>query len=81
MVIATVFETLAFFFPDWLFYSYGLFQYSVGTSQSALGLALFDFGTLIDLIWIPVAFVIIYSAAPAFKRLGFTSNVQEPTKP
>ncbi len=29
MVIATVFETLAFFFPDWLFYTYGLFQYSV----------------------------------------------------
>jgi hypothetical protein len=80
MVIATVFETLAFFFPDWLFYSYGLFQYSVGANQSALGLALFDFGTLIDLIWIPVAFVIIYSAAPAFRRLGFQSNVQEPAK-
>lgn len=80
MVVATIFETLAFFFPDWLFYSYGLFQYSVSSGQSALGLALFDFGTLIDLVWIPVAFVVIYSAAPAFKRLGFQSNVQEPGK-
>ena len=81
MVVATVYETLAFFFPDWLFYAYGLFQYSVGAGQSPLGLALFDFGTLVDLIWIPVAFVIIYSAAPAFRRLGFQSNVQEPAKP
>ncbi len=81
MVAATVFETLAFFFPDWFFYSYALFQYSVPAGSSALGIALFDFGTLIDLIWIPVAFVIIYSAAPAFKRLGFRSNVQEPAMP
>ncbi len=78
MVIATAFETLAFFFPDWLFYAYGLFQYSVASGSSALGLAAFDFGTLIDLVWIPVAFGIVYAAAPAFRRLGFKSNLQEP---
>jgi len=71
MVIATGFETLAFFFPDWLFYTYGLFQYQVPSGSTPLGLALFDFGTLGDLIWIPVAFAIIYAARPAFRRLGF----------
>jgi hypothetical protein len=81
MVIATVFETLAFFFPDWLFYSYALFQYAVPTGYSALGIAAFDFGTLVDLVWIPVAFGIIYAAGPAFRRLGFTSNLQEPKQP
>lgn len=81
MVIATVFETLAFFFPDWLFYNYGLFQYSVPSGSTALGLAAFDFGTLVDLAWIPVAFGIIYAAGPAFRRLGFRSNLQEPKQP
>lgn len=76
MVIATVFETLAFFFPDWLFYSYGVFQYSVPSGSTPLGLAAFDFGTLVDLVWIPVAFGIVYAAAPAFRRLGFRSNLR-----
>jgi uncharacterized membrane protein len=78
MVVATAFETLAFFFPDWAFYAYGLFQYSVASGSSALGLAAFDFGTLIDVVWIPVAFGIIYAAGPAFRRLGFRTNLQEP---
>jgi hypothetical protein len=80
MVLATVFETLAFFFPDWLFYAYGLFQYSIPAGSTALGLAAFDFGTMVDVIWIPVAFAIIYAAAPAFRRLGFTSNLREAGK-
>jgi hypothetical protein len=72
MVIATVFETLAFFFPDWLFYTYGFFQYGTPTTAaSALGLAAFDFGTLADVAFIPVAFGIIKAARPAFRRLGF----------
>lgn len=71
MVIATVFETLAFFFPDWLFYAYGLFQYSVGSGSTPLGLAAFDFGTMADLVFIPVAFGIIRAARPAFRRMGF----------
>ena len=72
MAAATVFETLAFFFPDWAFYAYGLFQYGSPTDiGSAFGLAAFDFGTLVDLAFIPVAILIIRSAKPAFRRLGY----------
>ena len=81
MVIATVFETLAFFFPDWIFYTYGLFQYGSPVSvYQGFVTAASDFGTLVDFAWIPVAFGIIYAAAPAFRRLGFKSNLQEPKK-
>jgi len=61
MVIATVYETLAFFFPDWLFYSYTFFYGAPTGLLSGLSLAAFDFGTLIDLIWIPVALLLIRS--------------------
>jgi hypothetical protein len=71
MAGATVFETLAFFFPDWAFYSYGLFSYSVPAGSTPLGLASFDFATLLDLVYIPVALLIIRQARPAFRRLGF----------
>ena len=72
MGAATVFETLAFFFPDWLFYAYGLFQYGSPTdAYSAFVLAATDFGTLLDLAFIPVAFILIRAAKPAFRRLGF----------
>jgi hypothetical protein len=71
MIGATVFETLAFFFSDWAFYAYGLFSYSVLPGQTPLGLAAFDFGTLADLVYIPVAIVLIKNARPAFQRLGF----------
>jgi hypothetical protein len=71
MVAATVFETLAFFFSDWAFYAYGLFQYGSPTSAaSAFWLASYDFGTLLDLAYIPVAFILIRAARPAFRRLG-----------
>lgn len=72
MVAATVYETLAFFFPDWIFYYYGLFQYGnpVGINEAFI-LASYDFGTLIDLVYIPVALAISRVAGPAFKRLGF----------
>lgn len=73
MVLATVFETLAFFFPDWLFYTYGLFQYGAPTSFSqAFALAAADFGTLVDLAYIPVGLTLIRVAGPAFRRLGFS---------
>ena len=79
MVIATVFETLAFFFPDWLFYTYGLFSYGSPESVGAgLAAALSDLGTMVDVAFIPVAFGIIYAARPAFERLGFRTNLQEP---
>ena len=72
MAVATVFETLAFFFPDWAFYAYGLFQYGSPTDiASAFSLAAFDFGTLVDLVFIPVAILIIRGAKPAFRRLGY----------
>jgi uncharacterized membrane protein len=72
MVAATVYETLAFFFPDWLFYTYGLFQYgSPTTAYAALVTASIDFATLLDLAFIPIAFAIIAAAGPTFRRLGY----------
>lgn len=72
MGAATVFETLGFFFPDWVFYAYGLFQYGTPSDiYSAFIAAAPDFGTLLDLLFIPVAFILIRAAGPAFKRLGF----------
>ena len=72
MVIATVFETLAFFFPDWLFYTYGLFGYG---SPSSVSLGFYaaapDFFTLLDLLYIPLALLLIRVARPSFRRLGF----------
>jgi uncharacterized membrane protein len=59
MVIATVYETLAFFFPDWFFYSFTFFYGAPSGVLSGLSLAAFDFGTLIDLVWIPVALLLI----------------------
>ena len=73
MVGATAFETLAFFFPDWLFYTFGLFQYGSPTTViSAFYTASTDFATLLDLAYIPVSLVLIRAARPAFKRLGFS---------
>ncbi len=73
MVGATVFETLAFFFSDWAFYAYGLFQYgnsNLGLS-SGFAAASPDFLTMLDLLFVPVALVLIRAARPAFRRLGF----------
>jgi len=72
MVAATVYETLAFLVPDWLFYSFGLFGYGSPTDlYSGLVLALPDLATLADLAFIPVAFAIIAAAGPTFRRLGY----------
>jgi len=72
MAAATVFETLAFFFPDWAFYVYGLFQYGSPTDiTTGFVYAASDFGTLVDLAFIPVAILIIRRARPAFRRLGY----------
>jgi hypothetical protein len=72
MALGTIYETLAFFFPDWAFYYYGLFQYGSPMSLwDSFITASYDFGTLIDLVYIPVALAIIKFAWPAFKRLGF----------
>ncbi len=72
MVIATVFETMAFFLSDWAFYTYGLFQYGSPTNAASGFWAAFpDFGTLVDLAYIPVALILIRAAGPAFRRFGF----------
>ncbi len=74
MVAATIYETLAFFFSDWLFYAYGLFDYgSAKGLYGALGVASTDFATLADVAFIPVAFAIIAAAGPTFRRLGYRS--------
>jgi uncharacterized membrane protein len=72
MVAATAYETLAFFASDWLFYAYGLFQY--GSPEGLYGAFLsasYDFATLLDIAFIPVAFAIIAAAGPTFRRLGY----------
>ncbi|MDV3244041.1 MAG: hypothetical protein LYZ66_02550 [Nitrososphaerales archaeon] len=74
MVLGTIYEALAFFFPDWLFYAYGIFGYgndNVGIT-SGFYAASFDFATFLDLLYIPVAFAILRGARPAFRRLGFS---------
>jgi len=72
MVLATVFETVAFLIPDWLFYTYGLFGYGSPVDVvTGFYTALPDVFTLVDLLYIPLAFAIIRGAGPAFKRLGF----------
>ncbi len=72
MVLATVFETLAFLIPDWLFYSYGIFGYGSPVSVvTGFYTALPDVFTMVDLVYIPIAFALVRAAAPAFKRLGF----------
>lgn len=73
MVAATVYETVAFLVPDWLFYTYGLFGYGSPASLAAgFTSALPDVFTMVDLAYIPVAFALIRAAGPAFKRLGFS---------
>ncbi len=68
MVLATAYETLAFFFPDSLFYAYALFSYTDNPQGLTGGFiaALGDIGTLVDLVWIPVALGIIAAVRRAF---------------
>jgi hypothetical protein len=82
MILATVYETMAFFVSDGLFYAYGLFQYGSPEGLVAgFGVASADFFTMVDLVYIPVALAIIIAARPAFRRLGFTLNVKKPADP
>lgn len=72
MAGATVFETLLFFFPDTIFYTYGLFGYGTPVSWTRGFLtASSDLLTMLDLVFIPVALVLIRVARPAFRRLGY----------
>ena len=71
MIVATVFETLAFFLSDWMFYTFGLFGYGAAQGlATGFWTASVDFLTLLDLAYVPVTLVIIRVARPAFKRLA-----------
>lgn len=72
MIAATVFETLAFFFPDWAFYSYGIF-YGTGNTGLVPGFyaAFPDLFTMIDLVYVPIAIGLIKAGKKQFERLGF----------
>jgi uncharacterized membrane protein len=62
MVLATIYETVAFLVPDGLFYSYSLFSYGTAATGLTAGFsyAFFnDIFTLVDLVWIPVALGIV----------------------
>jgi len=69
MALATVYETFAFYIPDSLFYAYALFSYSTNVQGLTAGFAwaTFDFGTLIDLAWIPVGIALVVAVRKAFK--------------
>ncbi len=72
MVLATAFETLAFFVPDGFFYAYGLFGYgSPAGLASGFVVASSDLLTMLDAAFIPVALLLIKVARPPFRRLGF----------
>jgi len=77
MAIATAYETVAFFIIDWIVYSFTAFycpQSPCGSSGIFTGfvLASFDFGTLIDLLWIPLALVLVVAARRAFNTQFFS---------
>lgn len=72
MVVATVYETVAFLVPDWLFYTFGLFGYGSPVDiYTGFYAALPDLFTLVDIAYIPLSLALIKAARPAFERLGF----------
>jgi ECF-type riboflavin transporter, S component len=77
MGLATVFESLILFLIDWPVYSYTAFyssQAPCGNCGLVAGfwLAALDFGTMIDLVWIPVALVLVVAARRAYNVQFFT---------
>jgi len=77
MALATIFETAVFFIIDWFVYSLTAFycpQTPCGSSGIVNGfvLASFDFGTLIDLVWIPLALILVVAARRAFNSQFFS---------
>ena len=76
MILATIYETMVFFLIDWPVYSFTTFYCTQpGCSSSGLvqgfWFASFDFGTLIDIAWIPVALVLVVAAQRAFRVQHF----------
>ena len=76
MILATIYETVVFFLIDWPIYSFTAFYcIQPGCSSSGLvqgfWLASFDFATLVDIAWIPVALVLVVAAQRAFRVQHF----------
>ena len=76
MVLATVYETAVFFLIDWPVYSFTAFYcIQPGCNSSGLvqgfWLASFDFATLIDIVWIPVALILVVAAQRAYQVQHF----------
>ena len=77
MVLATIFETVVFFLIDWPVYSFTSF-YCADSSCGASGLvggfiaASPDFATIIDLVWVPVALVLVVAAQRSFRVQHFS---------
>lgn len=60
MILATIYETIAFLVPDTFFYAYSLFSYSGATDlASGFSIASLDLLTLVDLAFVPIAIAII----------------------
>ncbi len=77
MALATIFETVVFFLIDWPVYSFTAFyctQSPCGVSGIVNGfwLAAFDFGTLVDLVWIPLAIALVIASRRAFDKQFFS---------
>lgn len=76
MVLATIFETAVFFLIDWPVYSFTSF-YCTGPGCSSSGLvggflaAAPDFATIIDLVWVPVALILVVAAQRSFRVQHF----------
>ena len=69
MVLATIYETVAFLVPDGLFYSYALFSYgdtAIGLTAGFSTAFFYDIITLLDLAWIPIALGIITGVRKSF---------------
>jgi uncharacterized membrane protein len=74
MVLATIYETVAFLVPDGFFYSYALFSYGDAYTGLAAGFsyAFFsDIFTLVDLVWIPIALGIVAGVRKSFNTRFF----------
>ena len=77
MILATVFETAVFFLIDWPVYSFTGFYCTVpncGSSGLVGGFiaAAPDFATIIDLVWIPVALILVVAAQRSFRVQHFS---------
>ncbi len=76
MVLATIFETAVFFLIDWPVYSFTSF-YCTGPTCGSSGLvggflaAAPDFATIIDLVWLPVALILVVAAQRSFRVQHF----------